>query len=624
VIISCNVFEFEPSGENFVELEAEPEPFTVNWEDTSDTLAVWGNINMSYELGVSDVPIISVGLLVNNIVVSEAPAGQLIWFNSRDHADGLYPMQLVALGNTGTGSLMDKLGIEYQLIPSSAKYIHIDNAPVGKVEISNFTLNKDRTLTIEWEPYDRPRYGGYSVRDITYCEGYIPTCSGGGYVPAGTTSWTDESYDGHDREYLILVHDVGGNSNPSIGNPSKFTSGIPSTQFTDISEINPNKIQLNWSPAEYTKSFLSYSLDLHSSHGDTLHLVTFRDINQTQFEYEFPLATKGYVVLSTVSDHYPDRYKLNADSIFVENGRSFTPHNHVTNLVRYLPHFNHYLVLQEDNLMLLDANSLNLIKQESVFSGSNVHFRMSNDLKSFIMVQGPQVKIFSAENLDVLHDFHIGSHYSGLFNIQLTNPIIDDRNQLWVNMGESTGTKILNLNTMQKIDYQIPNGPDHFISAVHPNDNLILGSFPSISGSGTMNQYRYHLNDQVELIRNYDPYYNYDPYHRKEADFSRDGNVVFITDRYNKVIGSDVYNNTEVVNYDLPWTLVETFHLDVNQNIFYYRSLDNSRFEIRSLDDGRMLYQFPIVQFRKLMDIHFEHEIVWFQNGMYQFLTELN
>jgi hypothetical protein len=619
VITSCNLLEFEPSGENFIELDGEPKSlFTVSWSNMGDTLVVWDTINISYDVGISVAPVNVVGLVVNNQVVAEAPVGHQIIFNSTTVGDGLYPMQLVALGSSGTGSLMDKLGVEYQLISSSTKYIHIDNGPLGKVDISQFTLNEDGTLTIEWEPYDRPRYGGFYIRDITYCDTEIPRCWGGGSVDTGITSWTDERYDGNEREYVILIWDLRFNGGTSIGNPRKFTGGIPSTQFTEITESGPDKIQLNWSPTAYPKSFAFYLLEMHPLNGEIKGLAHFRDVNQTQFEYEIPLGTKGYIVLSTVTDSYPEIIKFTADSTFVENGRSFIPQNNVTNLVRYLPQFDHYLVLQEDNLMLLDANTLNLIQQIGVFSGSNVHFRMSNDQNSFVMVQGPQVKIVSTENLAVLHDFHVGNHYPGLSNIQLTHPIIDDVNQLWINMGQDIGTKILNLNTMQKIDYKIPAGTNHFISAIHPDGTRILGSLPSISGSGLMNQYSLHPIDQVELVRNFDP--NYSP----KADYSRDGSIVFTTDGYTKVIGSDVHNHSEVMNFDLPWITEESLQLDVIQNIYYYRNLENGRFEIRSLDDGSMLHQFSMDQFQILLDIRFEHEIVWFQNGMYQFINELN
>jgi len=617
-LTSCNIFEFEPKGESYVEIDQELAVFDVEWEEMADTLDVWDSINFSYQVDDSDNLISLVGLAIDDVIVAEAPVGQRIWLDSRTISDGIYPMQLVALGSSGTGSLLDKLEGEYQIISTSTKYIYIDNGPLGTVEIDQFTLNEDGTLMMQWEPYERPRFGGYTIRDVTYCDEYIPNCYGG-YAPDGITSWTDEAYDGNDREYVIVMHDRRSNSAPSIGDPSKFTDGPPSTKFTEIIEPRPGTIQLHWSPTVYPKSFFYYTIEMQSLNGDYTELGSFRDINQTQLEYDIPLGTKAYIVLTTVRDSYPDRDKFYADSIFVENGRSFTQHGHVTNFVKFLPQLNHYLVLQEDNLMLLSGDSLNMLEQVSINSGSSAdfNFRVSNDLSSFVVVQGTQVKIYSTENLAVLHHFHIGEYYPGLSNVQLSNPILDDNNNFWFNLGPNTGTKVLNLQTMQKVDYQIPAGSNHFVSDVHPDGNRFLGRLPSIPGSGSMNQYTFDSDGETVLIKNYSPNFSL------EAAFSRDGSIVYTTDEYNHVIGNDTYSHAEVVNLELPWTLEETVNLDVNQKMFYYWNLDKARYELRSLDDGSMRDHFWIGQFQSRSGIRFEHKIVWFENGMYQFIDEL-
>ncbi len=606
--ISCDMLVFKPSGENFVDISPEPVPFNVNWNTMNDTLGVWGTMNISYSVNASAGWNALVGLVIGNHIISEAAVGEPLVFDTRTIDDGIYPIQLIAYGSSNTGSLLDKLGGEFQLVSSSIKYFYIDNAPLGTVSITQFTQNEDGTLTIDWEKYKRPRIESYYVKDVTNCYHQVIYCRGSLALHPGLTSWTDTAYDGTPRTYAVLIEDPAGSHYVSEGERLSFDSAKPITKITS-SEYSGEKIRLQWEPSAYPSSFDRYLISYKGILGGDEELSYISNIDQTEAEIPLPLGTYGYLVISVNSKQINPNHYTAIDSVFVLNGNLFFEGGGLVRDVRYNSTLDQYLVVADGKILLFDGNFGHKKAEVATFSGTHMSYGFSNDMDLVVIMQNNLVEIYNTADLSVAHKINLRDFYPQYFNYSTFQPMIDSQKRFWFRL--NSATLVINLNTMTTMNYGVPS--NSLIQYINPTEFRALGRISTVSGSGDYNQYSFFLNFPWALSQRYDPY--------RYLGYSKDGSLVFTTN--DEVVAAfGVFDHQLKKQFLLPSSF-DYFSFDLHSSKFYYYDFTIMGLVVRSVDSGNTLHQISLPRPTYTGDYFYEHEIIWTQNGIFEFIHNL-
>lgn len=243
-LAGCDALSFR--DEPFTKVDPTPAAFTIDLAE-SDTVGLWGTASVRFRYQGS--PVGPVEVYLNGDLVATGAGEGPFQIETAGLADGAYPLRVVVVAGSGTGSLADRLGRE-TITAEVERVAVVDNAPPEPVDLVSARV-EDGLLSLRWEPYGRHNFSAYVVR------------RDGGFYPAtqhrtddrGQTAWADPSYLGGRRMYQVAL-EAGGQV--VVGEGVEVDHPIPT--FAGASRMADGRGQLAWHPTPFTGAFKAYRL----------------------------------------------------------------------------------------------------------------------------------------------------------------------------------------------------------------------------------------------------------------------------------------------------------------------------------------------------------------------------
>jgi len=249
----CDALSFSPSPEiPFTEVDPTPGTLTLELTTSSDTLGLWGNATLTYDLDTLGTgPVDSVRVQIGDHTTT-LPPGRPFTLATTDLSDGVYPFRLTAYASSGTGSIADAYGRE-QVVAEIARVAAIDNAPPQPVAV-RAVEPEDGMLRIRWEQYPRFNFQAYRVLRETSAGGerrIVSTIS-----DRDVTSWSDPQFIGGTARYLIEV--VAGDGRRADGPVLERAFPVPVLLNAEIN--SEGQAQVQWSGTRFPGALGRYEV----------------------------------------------------------------------------------------------------------------------------------------------------------------------------------------------------------------------------------------------------------------------------------------------------------------------------------------------------------------------------
>ncbi|MCP2045136.1 hypothetical protein [Pontibacter sp. HSC-36F09] len=255
--------DYSPSGSHFEEVSPQVEvigDIELDNYPSQDTLMLRGSVNLKFSVSLPRRTIYTVELLLgkNSLgATSSATGGRQL--QTTEYADGYYTLQLNVLGNSGTGSLADKSGVEGVQVYRTW-VVYIDNTMPKPVTLTS-VIAEDGSLKLEWKKY---RGTGFQKYEILR---HYPGQYNHGMVAAtitdpNQTTWFDYEYLGEQVSYRVVTR-VNGYYYDLLSNSIPFFYPKPQVLSSTISPAKELKITFSSTP--FYRNFGNYELTLNSS-----------------------------------------------------------------------------------------------------------------------------------------------------------------------------------------------------------------------------------------------------------------------------------------------------------------------------------------------------------------------
>jgi hypothetical protein len=348
LIIPCTIFLSScvfSSDEEYFKDVAEPDPAAVSAHINSvgladynpgDTIDVFGSTAFDFSLKGTHGAVESATVFLDGKHVSSTN-GSIFTIGISQLKNGIFPLQLDMIMDSGTGSLADAVGSEKMKV--TMKWIvrvdvSIPPQPVPTLDII------DGFLTLQWPAYSRPNFQSYIVKRI------LPSGASKSFEIENKqiVSWRDSSY-------------VGGHTTPityslSIVTEPGTTTSIPISRIDPMDNsfsFNPldSTFTLKWKPTKFYGTFNGYKVGLENAG----HVTVLTDINDSTYTNKFSTIRFGGdsfvgIVVQSRSEDIPDFWKWN--SCKLGTPLSFTP---VGNIV-FNSYLNSFVALDADKKLL--------------------------------------------------------------------------------------------------------------------------------------------------------------------------------------------------------------------------------------------------------------------------------
>lgn len=629
-ITACDNLVYSPDKENYVEIDPEPTPLHISWNQAQETIGVWDRVTIEYDVDIEvELFSLDVFLSINGDVVAEAKEGKPLVWDTTTMRDGLYEASLIATARSGTGSLAERLGAEKSITFNTEKNIWVDNGEMDRLKAPEFTLLDDGSLKLEWEQYNRPRFKGYSVIEKEICN---VRCERIFIEAADSTSWIDLNYDGRDRTYAIDVVDMRRRDNKH-GYEATFTTSVKPTRLLDVSSRNYSETVVNWEKTNYPISFFSYTIidKYHPDHNPEV-ISEVRNIEQTTttfpspfgMRHRFYLATNSYSIFNSNSAFYIPSSTIPLD---VTVGQTFGEEISNVGFLHYNRHSENYLMYADGTLHLLDESTLEIVNSRDVatsgFLEAMEFITYSEARNEILFADDYMLRIFDMTTLQPLKEIDLRGIYPDTDYPLVSNLRLDSDGNLWYSTGYkfynsyrfSQGIGALNVDTGQKIS------GTHFDSGrtgygnIHPDGEYIIAYIEELWRDPGFFKYN---NGSLEHI--------YSPLTVNAVDFLGDGTTFFGLSRSGIGFGGIevriVKDNTLVWSMDLPDDL-HGFWYSTEDNHFSYVSESEGGLMLRSFMDGSVIDQVSYEKVSLDASYHVENDVVWLSNGIYERLDEL-
>ena len=283
LVWGCDSLTYSPDGENVVPVT--PPDATVLRVDLgtpSDTLLIWGVVDLGYE-AVARGRVVEVGVYLGDKLMGTADPEGRVRFDVSGLADGVYPLRVVAAATTGSGSLADRLGLEFATALGSRMAI-VENGPPPLPDVR--TRREDGALVVSWSRDRSRRFSRYVVTTDAYIRGAAVEVE---ILDRNQTEWVDSTYIGGTATYTVqvLIADGGGAA-------QSVTISEPLPQLLRAERIAPGRVRLAWTETPYTTAFSRYVIQRASSSREGGNQTfTVRDAGTTTFVDELPDAVFG-------------------------------------------------------------------------------------------------------------------------------------------------------------------------------------------------------------------------------------------------------------------------------------------------------------------------------------------
>jgi hypothetical protein len=305
LLLSC---DYEPDGEFFI---VRPQPdgtgMAVELTDTSDTLYVYGNVEIRFNAIVQNKTVRWVRAYLNNeeFGVHNVASGSVFLYTF-NRPNGCYSMRIEIITSSGTGSLADVKQKE-ELKVERTYVLCIDNSAPDPVEITSIR-RVDGTLELAWERYPKSTFQKYTVFKYCYNQGYqqfehhwVKEITN-----RQTTLLRDSTFIGGKVKYFVMV--------TAANQESKSAE----KEFNDPYEINVTSelvdnanIKLTWRKSAYYKNFTSYLVSFSYYSGDD-RSFTVNNLNDTTLTvpHEITFARTKSVLIQAyavrIDNYHPD------------------------------------------------------------------------------------------------------------------------------------------------------------------------------------------------------------------------------------------------------------------------------------------------------------------------------
>ncbi|GAB5536315.1 MAG: hypothetical protein Rubg2KO_25640 [Rubricoccaceae bacterium] len=251
----CDALTFSPGAEIPVtEVDPTPGTLTLDLTASEDTLALWGTVEITYNLeALGTGPVDSLRFRLGDRVLPFTLSEPLV-IQTTDFPDGDATLKLAAYASSGTGSLADVYG-EERIAAEIMRPVVIDNAPPETVAVQSLAPENGR-LTLRWERYPRVNFSGYRI--------YRSAPDGSNRRLLATisdrdsTAWGDPTYIGGDAaRYDIEL--VAGDGRAAQG--SSLTSrSYPVPEIVSASGDASREIFLSWTGTRFPGALDQYEI----------------------------------------------------------------------------------------------------------------------------------------------------------------------------------------------------------------------------------------------------------------------------------------------------------------------------------------------------------------------------
>lgn len=207
LIAALSSCEFEPSGENFIDL-AQPDTTKMIQVDLSpfETQYIFTKYtNVHYNLNTFGLKIYNVEFFIDQQSIHQGiEADGFFVFSPANYGRGNKTLTMVITTNSNTGSLADIIGAE-ALVYSQAWNLVLDGDAPDPVEITSM-MNDDGVLRLNWSEYNRINFQKYIVyRKLSKNAEPAEINAIGEFLNPKFRSCTDLSYIGGDATYWVVV-----------------------------------------------------------------------------------------------------------------------------------------------------------------------------------------------------------------------------------------------------------------------------------------------------------------------------------------------------------------------------------------------------------------------------------
>ncbi len=299
---SCET-NFEPSGENFIEIDTSQDiraSVFLSHPDTLGLLIIEDQIDITYSLDIGSLRIYEVKIFLDSLPLHTGNSTSgTFYYDPNQFSDGFHTLRIDFITSSGSGSLADISGAEGFQIYQEWGVINISNATPDPLEVLRVYPSRGQ-LQIEWEKYDRLNFGSYELLSSR--------ALGATHWPEDTT-FIDPYYIGGEISYRVQITTSAGST---LG--PRFTYSSPVPGLIGFEQVEPNSIKLRWSKCAFPGNFGRYAAAVQD-----LNSQTFSNIDDTSAIFEnVPFGESLYSVIYTfpdANDDWFEYYKNDGENI---------------------------------------------------------------------------------------------------------------------------------------------------------------------------------------------------------------------------------------------------------------------------------------------------------------------
>lgn len=362
-LLFLSACEFAPEGSHFEELNPNPEiNAIIDLEGSGDTIPVRGNILFNLSISIPERSIYGYEVyLGEKLIKEEQGTPSSIVVPSTSYENGYYPLKILILANSGTGSLGDKTGAEILQVHRTW-VLDIENGRPSAIKFKRVFESEGR-LKVEWEKYKK---GGFQ-RYVLYKDSYSESTEVFSTTDQAVTSWIDSTYIGGNETYKIAVQ-VDGLRSPE----ELITFSSPLPEFVAHEITDGNNLLLKFTKTTFYNNFRKYKIEGYPDDHNSLSIEIPNLQDTIVLIQGIGFGRPIRFLLKTIpqKEIYNRFHYLEKKYLYVSTGEHFGDFS----FDQYIPSTNTFYGVRPGNeesiLFAADGNSLRIMQERSLEKGS--------------------------------------------------------------------------------------------------------------------------------------------------------------------------------------------------------------------------------------------------------------